>query len=367
MGINLNMGFTQILKYAGRGGEFKQKNILMLGKQDVNFRCGKLKEVLSRRGFQYRKNIVDIDDIDNSNKKIDSYDLFKILGFEEVHALDISEYEGADIIMDLAIESIEDKYRNRFDFIYDGGVLEHIFNAPQAIINISQMLKIGGRVIHDIPVAGWVDHGFYSFSPTFLIDYYTNNGFFINDIYMVGYDYKNLKVINVVSPDVRYNDADEWVRTYAEGMNVLLICDATKVANVEKYDNRFTQYSYKCLFESIPRNYERYSYQYRINRVKEICAGKSNDKIAIYGSGKTVSKMLHDLSGYEKNIVGIYDRNIQSGSFVQFDMISMQVLDIKKVHDDGVKYIVCGSEKQDVIDIIRERIANLKAEGVKII
>ena len=35
------------------------------------------------------------------NDRLDMYDFFKAFGFSEVHAMDISSYEGADIVFDL--------------------------------------------------------------------------------------------------------------------------------------------------------------------------------------------------------------------------------------------------------------------------
>jgi hypothetical protein len=40
-----------------------------------------------------------------------------------------------------------------------------------------RLAKIGGRVIHHVPINNWVDHGFYQFSPTLFFDFYQANGF----------------------------------------------------------------------------------------------------------------------------------------------------------------------------------------------
>lgn len=121
MGINYNAGFSRIIKGRKSFREFKGMNFLMLGKQDINFNRGKLKSILDRIGFEYRKDIIDIDDYDERNEKIDSYDLFKLIGFETVHALDISDYEGADIICDLATLELSENLVGKYDCIYDGG------------------------------------------------------------------------------------------------------------------------------------------------------------------------------------------------------------------------------------------------------
>lgn len=367
MGINYNMGLQQILRGRKSWREFNDKTFLMIGKQDVNFYCGKLKEILHRIEFEYRTDVIDIDDYDNRNEKIDSYDLFKLLGFREVYALDISDYEGANITFDLATSCLPDDMMKRFDYIYDGGVLEHIFNAPQALLNISRMAKVGGRVIHDVPAGNWIDHGFYTFSPTFFIDYYTNNGFFINDIHMVGYKYMQLDAANVVSPDCRYNDSNKWANVFANGYNILLVCDAVKVDDVEEKNISFTQYSYKQLFGSIETNQRIYSYEYKIEKMKEVFKTDSECRVAIYGTGATANKMISDLSEMKGNIIGVYDGRVQPGEVIHFSSGDKKVLDINNIQKDKIKYIICGSEVRESIDIIRQRIKYLKKKGVEII
>jgi SAM-dependent methyltransferase len=104
-----------------------------------------------------------------------------MFGFEEVHALDYSEYEGADIIFDLNKE-LPDNFIGAFDYVINGGTLEHIFDVAKALENMSFMLKNGGIIMHVSPAVGWVDHGFYSVSPTLFLDYYSVNGFRIYQI-----------------------------------------------------------------------------------------------------------------------------------------------------------------------------------------
>lgn len=370
MGINLNAGFSRIIKEKRGYEEFKGMSFLMLGKQDVNFNRGKLKWILNRVGFQYRKDIIEIDDYDERNEKIDSCDLFKLLGFKEVYALDISDYEGADIICDLALSELPEELIERFDYIYDGGVLEHIFNFPQALTNTSKMLKVGGKIIHDVPCGNYVDHGFYSFSPTCFIDYYTTNNFFIDDIYLMGYQYPQFDLINVISPDCRYNDSNKWCDTFARGYNILLVCEATKGKTLSgTYGEGYplTQYSYEILERTLEWNKVIYSYEYRIDKLKNIIQEDPQCRIAIYGTGITANRMVRDIQDYLDHIVGVYDGIIESGGLLKFDICEMKVLNLEDIHKDGIQYIILGSEKKEVIDILRQRVKFLKKEGIEII
>lgn len=90
--------------------------------------------------------------------------LMRKLGFGQIESMDFSDYEGAGILHDLnrpVPESLEDQ----FDFIFDGGTIEHVFNVPVALENVFRMLKPGGRFVSANGMNGWPGHGLYQFNP----------------------------------------------------------------------------------------------------------------------------------------------------------------------------------------------------------
>ena len=128
--------------------------ILQLGKQDI-LEPEKIEAILQKYNFQ----------ADFYKSASNDVKYFKSLGFNQVHSLDFSDFEGANIIHDLNIP-IKDGLTNSYDLIFDGGTLEHIFNLPEALKNIFLLLKTGGFIVHNLPSHNHVDHGFYMFSPT---------------------------------------------------------------------------------------------------------------------------------------------------------------------------------------------------------
>lgn len=108
--------------------------------------------------------------------------LFRALGFSRVDALDYCDFEGASVVYDLNLPTPPAELQGRYDMIIDHGTLEHIFNIPNALNSIFQMLKVGGRVFHSLPSSNFVDHGFYMFSPTLFYDYYIANKYVIESI-----------------------------------------------------------------------------------------------------------------------------------------------------------------------------------------
>jgi len=108
---------------------------------------------------------------------------FRLLGFDEVHSLDISPWEGAEILHDFN-RPIPGELEGRFDAVFEPGTIQHLFDLPAALSNVHRLLRPGGRVIHGMTTSSnHVDHGFYMFSPTLFHDFYTTNRYAIESEY----------------------------------------------------------------------------------------------------------------------------------------------------------------------------------------
>lgn len=152
--------------------------VLQLGRQDIYFdyemmaRCAEQMEVPLRKvPITHRPN-----EWMPQVKTISDQTFFQLLGFDVVQSTDASDYEKADFIHDFN-QPVPETMHGRFDVVFDGGSLEHIFHLPNAFSNFHALLKVGGRVLHDSPTHNFVDHGFFCFSPTLFWDYYEANGF----------------------------------------------------------------------------------------------------------------------------------------------------------------------------------------------
>lgn len=116
---------------------------------------------------------------------LDGRVVFRKLGFSRISVLDISAFEGADVIFDLNQPSPPQVLREAFDVVVDHGTLEHVFHFPNAMNNVFQMLRPGGRAITGAPSNGFLDHGFYMFQPTLFVDFYGANGWRVDSIQVV--------------------------------------------------------------------------------------------------------------------------------------------------------------------------------------
>ena len=158
--------------------------VLILGRQAVNATYEQILAMLKGegiepkplpRGYSPYTGIPSLQNGPNAQFASDKV-FFLALGGLELFALDITDYEGADYIVDLNLP-VPHELEDRFGLILDGGTFEHVFDLKQAFHNVNRMLKRGGRVIHMNPASNYVEHGFYQFSPSLFYDYYEINGF----------------------------------------------------------------------------------------------------------------------------------------------------------------------------------------------
>ena len=90
--------------------------------------------------------------------------LLRRMNFQRVESLDATAYQGAGLVHDLNVPLSADLHE-QWDWVFDGGSLEHVFDFPAAIRNCSSLLRPGGMFITMCPVNNWMGHGFYQFSP----------------------------------------------------------------------------------------------------------------------------------------------------------------------------------------------------------
>jgi hypothetical protein len=112
--------------------------------------------------------------------------LIDFLGATKVESFDNSDYEQATYIadMNLPIECAE-----TFDTVLDAGTLEHIYNAAQALKNVSGMCAEGGQILHILPANNQCGHGFWQFTPELFHSLYSQaNGFSETTVFLASFD-----------------------------------------------------------------------------------------------------------------------------------------------------------------------------------
>lgn len=158
--------------------------VLTLGAQKTPFTLGQLR-IAARQVGLASSGLPTFENLPDEQRSTDKQ-LLQLLGFSEIMRSDVSDYEGAELIFDLNDgNGPPPEFHGRFNCVIDGGTLEHVFHVPNALKNIFELLRAGGRIIHMSPTNNYVDHGFYSFSPTFFYDFYSENGFEVNKCQLI--------------------------------------------------------------------------------------------------------------------------------------------------------------------------------------
>lgn len=106
----------------------------------------------------------------------DAESFFEAFGCS-LDVFDVVQERGCEILADLNYP-IDAKFVGQFDYVLDVGTTEHCFNAPQALVNMASMVKVGGVVMHENPF-NWGNHGFWNLNPTLFYDFYGENGFHV--------------------------------------------------------------------------------------------------------------------------------------------------------------------------------------------
>lgn len=186
--MGIGRGTIRLLMQEGLRRPFEGK-VLTLGKQDISITEENLDWIAKKCGFPLKR-VIDLDPLSSKPEMraqgfLSDVYLMRRLGFDACVSMDYSAYEGCDIVFDLNAPKAPNE---RFEVIFDGGTLEHVFHFPNALANLFEMTKVQGRIIHASPSSNHIDHGFYMFSPTLFWDYYKANRFEMNQFCLIRHD-----------------------------------------------------------------------------------------------------------------------------------------------------------------------------------
>jgi hypothetical protein len=165
MGIHLNLAAI-IFEWLGRSG--RSGPALTLGVQETDWSWEEFENAAASLQCSPASSL--------AKGRATATALFAKLGFESCEALDISSFEGAEIIFDLNRRDIPSELEQKYSIVFNGGTLEHVFHLPNALKSLDRLVQPDGFIMHVMPYNNWPDHGFYQFSPTLLFDYYAANG-----------------------------------------------------------------------------------------------------------------------------------------------------------------------------------------------
>jgi hypothetical protein len=125
--------------------------------------------------------------------------LLQHFGAACVDSWDFSDYEGASHIVDMN-KPLHEKL-STYDTVIDAGSLEHVYNAPQALLNVSNLCCDGGQILHVLPGNNFCGHGFWHFSPELFFSLYCEaNGYSETRVFLAS-EYRTDVWYEVVKPE----------------------------------------------------------------------------------------------------------------------------------------------------------------------
>jgi hypothetical protein len=107
------------------------------------------------------------------------------LGAQTADSLDASGFEGATILQDLN-RPFPSELKEKFNLVFDGGTLEHVFDFPKALKSCMEMPVKGGHFVMASPSNNQMGHGFYQFSPELFYRVFSpENGYELKSLFLV--------------------------------------------------------------------------------------------------------------------------------------------------------------------------------------
>lgn len=144
-------------------------------------------------------------------------------------SLDVFERPD-NIVADLNTFQVPENLFGGFDVVLNFGTTEHVLNQFNCFEVMHDLCKTGGVMFHQVPVIGMIDHGYFSYSPTFFISIAKMNRYKIEDLWFSGpgepkgfFASMNLCPDSARLPGLPGSDVEAWddVRVPDGGINVL--------------------------------------------------------------------------------------------------------------------------------------------------
>jgi hypothetical protein len=165
-------------------------DVLLLGRQMVFMKPDEAQAVVESMGLTVRSGVtIELDRTPHGRERgfISDTSFFSLFTDANVQASDISDYEGADMIFDLSGEP-PPRTIGAFDFIYNGSVLDNVFDPASCMKNISRMLRDDGVCFHYEGLAHF-GLAYLKFGPDWFFDYYAVNDFVDAQVYCCAFEH----------------------------------------------------------------------------------------------------------------------------------------------------------------------------------
>ena len=199
------------------------RQTIFLEENQIKLIASKYKKDAQSIDNKFSKHSLNIDkDTLRTKNGITDNAFFSILFGNKPDSIDATNYEKANLIVDLNVFPQQKKIFRRefnkkstrdFDYVYDGGVLDNVWNPSNAMMNLVSRIKPKGRIINWAVGTNWPGI-MCAISPEWLLGFYAINNFTNVRVYSFcvvndGTVYPNLTV-NVFRYNPYFTKNKDW-------------------------------------------------------------------------------------------------------------------------------------------------------------
>lgn len=132
--------------------------------------------------------------------------------FSEFVALSGLEYSAYDIfpgpavhIFDMNCDRVRPEHQRAFDCVLNFGTTEHIFNQYHSFKVIHELTALGGHIFHQVPTVGYINHGYWIYSPRTLLELARANRYSVEAFWITGPQGNSSLPGEAVAPELRWD------------------------------------------------------------------------------------------------------------------------------------------------------------------
>jgi SAM-dependent methyltransferase len=161
---------------------------LVFGRSTVPIEPDTMDALFRQVSFQRPQTPVEFDNVTHGAKQypqkrfVTDTTFLRWLGLERIDVLDVSDYEGADIVHDIC-RPLPPELQGQYDFVFNSSVLDNVFDPAAALRHMTSALRPGGRIFH-LEMASNDAFPYLVFTPGWFQDYYAVNRFERCQVYL---------------------------------------------------------------------------------------------------------------------------------------------------------------------------------------
>ena len=215
-------------------------NAIDLGSQTPSINNNFIKNLISTNKHLTKIQKVNLNELSN-NMKFSTKDFITKIGFNNYNSIDLNgAYESFkfDLNKDICTEY---NFNSKYDLVINNGTGEHVFNQHSLFLNIHNLTKTNGIMLHVLPFIDWINHGFYNFNPIIFGDLAASNKYEIIKISLANRNGAELKLENKnhtilfeqIKPNNNLSNFNKMLEMAKDkvGKNILLVVILKKLSN----------------------------------------------------------------------------------------------------------------------------------------